>query len=94
MLSGIFTGTNAGTAIARGDSWPRKGDTLHRLSWPGVKCGCGCVVRICGCSRVKCGFQCGSKSVLYPLVKKFSPQVILKIFAHCIAINVNELFVW
>ena len=52
----------------------------------GVKCGCA-DLRMFTC--VKCVFECRSKSALYPLVKCFSPQVILQFSTDCIAITVG-----
>ena len=63
---------------------------------PGVKCGC---VDLRMFTHVKCGFQCGLKSALYPLVKNLLPQVIPEIshttllLAYCRYFNVAWMYI-
>ena len=47
--------------------------------WPGVKCACADLRMQ---TRVKCGFQCGSKYALYPLVQNFQPKLNFNYFRN------------
>ena len=50
------------------------------VSWERTSVGAGGKMRMCRSADVdvKCGFQCRSKSALYPLVQNFSPELIFE----------------